>query len=372
MRERKFPVYLDHNATSPMRPAVVAAMVEAFGLAGNPSSVHSFGRDARNALERARKIVGDSFSATADNVIFTSGGTEANAMVLSNADGLILTSAIEHPSVLAAADSIPIGATSFGIIDLDALTAALRAHRPSLVSVMLANNETGAIQPIEQVAALVHRTGALLHVDAVQGPGKIEVDICRLGADFLSVSAHKIGGPRGVGAVILREGADLSPMLRGGGQERRRRAGTENLAGIVGFAAVIEDWGTDEPKRLEKMRNALELGVKAVNADALIVADAVERLPNTSCIALPGIASEIQVIALDLDGIAVSAGAACSSGKVEKSHVLEAMGLDEAVCGSAIRVSFGHSNEDRDVERFLSAWSAMAMRMCPGRIAGPP
>jgi cysteine desulfurase len=365
------PVYLDYNATAPVRPEASTAVTAALALVGNPSSVHGFGRRARKCVEDAREAVAALIGAAPADIVFTGSGTEANALALSGAGRKrILVSAIEHDSVLAAAaaldpDAPRIPATRDGTVDLEALDRLL-AERGSeaLVSVMLANNETGVIQPVAEIARRAHAAGALVHCDAVQAAGKIPVDVGALGADLLSLSAHKLGGPQGVGALYVSERIALAPALRGGGQERGRRAGTENVPGIAGFgaaaAAARRDLGAFA--RVAELRDKLEAAVLARSNRARIAGAGVRRLPNTSCIVLPGVASETQVMALDLAGVAVSAGSACSSGKVRTSHVLAAMGLPAEEAASAIRVSLGWASQSADVDRFVEAWSAMAAR----------
>ena len=358
------PVYLDYNATAPIRPEAARAVEQALELTGNPSSVHRFGRLARRSMEDARAAIAALVGARPEQVLVTSGGTEANNLALRGCGReRLLVSAGEHVSVLHAVESpelIPLQPD--GRIDLSRLGAILaEGMRPALVSVMLANNETGVIQPLAEVSALARKFGALVHCDAVQAAGKIPVDMAALGADLLSLSAHKIGGPQGIGALVVSDHVALSPLLRGGGQERGRRAGTENLPGIAGFGAVARLFGETarEGDRLAALRDGLERGLRALAPEAMVIGAASARLPNTSCFALPGLAAETQVIALDLAGIAVSAGSACSSGKVTPSHVLRAMGESEAIAGSAIRVSLGWRSQAGDVERFLRAWGEL-------------
>jgi cysteine desulfurase len=342
--------YLDWNATAPLRAEAAAAMREAMDHWGNPSSVHRRGRAARQAVEAAR----DKIAAFAPgDVTFTSGGTEANHLALLGTGRLrVLVSAVEHGSVLAAvptAERIPVDRN--GIVDLAALDALLASGPPALVSVMLANNETGVIQPLREIAEIAHARGALVHTDAVQAAGKIPLD---MGADILTLSAHKLGGPPGIGAVISR--VELAPMIRGGGQERGRRAGTESLVGIAGFAAAAAVTTDYEPVRA--LRDRLETALP----DAVVVGAEASRLPNTSAIAMPGMAAETQVIAFDLAGVMVSAGAACSSGKVGPSHVLAAMGLDPEIANSTIRVSLGRTTTEADVDHFIETWTALRAR----------
>jgi cysteine desulfurase len=362
------PVYLDYNASAPVKPAVVAAMAELLGRVGNPSSVHGFGRQARRAVEQAREQVAALVGAKPAQVIFTSSGTEANNLALRGfPERALLVSAIEHESVRRAAPDatvIPVGRD--GVIDLARLASLLaEATRPALISVMLANNETGIVQPLADIVALARRHGALVHSDAVQAPGRLALDMAALGVDLLTISGHKSGGPQGAAALIAR--SEPAPLLVGGGQERGRRAGTENVAALAGFgiAAALAAAELAEAPSIARLRDALEAGVRAESNQAVVIGAGQTRLPNTSCIALPGLKAETQVMALDLAGIAVSAGSACSSGKVTASHVLGAMGLPRSVAGSAIRVSLGWTTGDHDVERFVAAWRAMAARAGP-------
>ena len=360
--------YLDYNSGAPARPAVVLAMAEALGEAGNPSSVHAFGRRARKRLEDARASVAALVSADPARVIFTSGGTEANCLVLTGCGRQrVLVSAIEHPSVKAAVSGEIVPVDADGILNLAALEDLLAADsRPALVSVMLANNETGIVQPVAAAAAVARRFGALVHCDAAQAAGRLPVSVSELDVDFLTLSAHKLGGPAGIGALVAgKSDFSLAPMLQGGGQERRKRAGTENLAGIVGFgvaAKIARDELLEERTILgiRNLRDRLEAETLARVPLAMIVGQNSERLMNTTCLALPGVSAQIQVMSLDLAGVMVSAGSACSSGKVETSPVLTAMGLGAEITGSAIRVSFGWNSTEMDLNAFLAAWVALA------------
>ncbi|MFM9844717.1 MAG: cysteine desulfurase family protein [Dongiaceae bacterium] len=361
------PVYLDYNATAPLRPAATEAMARAQGLTGNPSSVHSFGRQARAALETAREQVAALAGAKPAQLVFTSGGTEANNLALAGSGRTrILVSMIEHDSVLAAApESEHVPVTAAGVVDLVALERLLQADkRPALVCVMLANNETGIIQPLAEVVAIAHRAGALVHCDAVQAAGKLPLDFVALGVDLMSLSAHKYGGPKGAGALIVADTVPFTALLRGGGQERGRRAGTENVAAIAGFgaAAVAARRDLSHLESIAEMRDRLERDAAADLAATRIIGLGAPRLANTSCLALPGVPAETLVMALDLAGVAVSAGSACSSGKVKPSHVLTAMGLGAEIAGSAIRVSLGWASKPADVERFLAVWNEFAAR----------
>lgn len=362
--------YLDHNAGAPARPEVVAAMVEALAAGGNPSSVHAFGRRARALLEQSRAAIAAAIGADGAELVFTSGGTEANALALRGCgrDNL-LVSAVEHPSVRenAPARIIPVGAD--GIVDLVELDRLLAADdRPALVSVMLANNETGIIQPVADVAHVAHARNALVHCDAAQGLGRVPVFLSHLAVDFLTLSAHKMGGPAGIGCLVLsKPDISLAPILLGGGQEKRRRAGTENLAGIAGFAqaarmAAQEVEAGEVPARMKSLRDRLEADMAQRLPEAKVVGKDSPRLCNTSCLILPGIAAQLQVMALDLAKVMVSAGAACSSGKVASSPVLEAMGLGPGLADCALRVSLGPDSRAEEIESFLSVWCDFARR----------
>ena len=377
--------YFDWNATAPLRPQAREALLEALAVPGNPSSVHAEGRAARSLIERAREQVAVLVGAQAANVVFTSGGTEANMLALTPTietagekrprDRLLL-SAIEHSSVRAggrfpreAIEDVPV--LPDGRIDLTALAQAVEQSCRPLVSLMLANNETGVIQPVAEAAAIVHAAGGLLHVDAIQAAGRICCDIRELGADLVTLSAHKIGGPKGVGALVRRSD-DLhlpEPLMRGGGQERGLRAGTENVAGIAAFgaaAAVARAARADEAAHMRALRDRLEAGLKAITPSAVIFGQAAERLPNTSLFAVEGMKAETAVIAFDLEGIAVSSGAACSSGKVQPSHVLAAMGVSPALVRGAVRVSIGWTTDEADIARFLAAWRKLASALSKG------
>lgn len=335
-------------------------MLSALALHGNASSIHAEGRAARACLDASREALARALGVIAPMVVFTSGGSEANNLALKGAPvERLIVSAVEHPSVIEAArasgkpvDMLPVDGE--GVVDLSALEKLLAAGPKALVAVMLANNETGVIQPVRDVAALAHKHGALVHCDAVQAFGKIAVNFGLLGVDTLSVSAHKLGGPVGAGALIIRDRLALEALIQGGGQELRRRAGTENIAAIAGFAAAVDE------KQLEisTLRDALEARLEG----AVIFGDKTGRLPNTSCFALPGLSAETALMALDLAGIAVSSGSACSSGKVTKSHVLAAMGIAPELAGSAIRVSLGWTTTAADIEHFITAWGRLSAR----------
>jgi len=367
-------VYLDWNATAPLRPQAREAAAAALDVVGNPSSVHAEGRAARRLVEAAREQVAALVGSEARNVVFTSGGTEANVLALTPAVGAgdaryarLMVSAIEHPSVLAggrfAAEEVEqLPVTASGQVDLSSLQRRLAAAgSKALVSLMLANNETGVIQPISEAAQLVHAAGGILHVDAVQAAGRIPCDINVLGADLLTLSGHKIGAPKGVGALIRRDAALLiaDPMIKGGGQERGARAGTENVVAIAGFgaaAAAALAGLAAERARMLALRARLEAALKGASPGAVIFGAEVERLPNTTLVAQPGMKAETAIIAFDLDGVAVSSGAACSSGKVQPSHVLAAMGVPPGLARGAIRVSLGPTTTESDIDRFIEAW----------------
>ena len=361
--------YLDHNATSPLRPAAFDAMVEALRAGGNPSSVHRAGRKARSLIDAARRQVAALVGALPAEVVFTSGGTEANNMALGGSGRKrVLVSAVEHDSVLKAAPAaeiIPVDAD--GVVDLAALERMLAAsNEPALVSVMFANNETGVLQPIADVVRLARKAGALVHCDAVQGAGKVPVDLHGLGVDYLSLSAHKLGGPTGVGALVVRTGAPFASDRRGGGQESNRRAGTENVAGIAGFGAAADAARIQLAEgglAVDGLRDRLEASLRAIAPEARVFGAGAKRLGNTSCISMPGVKAETQVMALDLAGVCVSAGAACSSGKVQRSPVLAAMGVEPAVADTAIRISCGWNTESDDIERLIAAWRDLYIRV---------
>ncbi|WP_377830362.1 cysteine desulfurase family protein [Bradyrhizobium lupini] len=375
-------IYLDWNATTPLRAEARSAMLAASELIGNPSSVHAEGREARRLVEDARALLATSVGALPRNAVFTSTGTEANALALS--PGLrgpsggpverLLVSAVEHASVLAGGrfptDQIgQIRVTRSGVIDLDHLKALLGDGPPALVSIMAANNETGALQPIAEAAGIVHGAGGLLHVDAIQAFGKISFDIKVIGADLATFSAHKIGGPKGVGALVVAEGvAGLEPLLRGGWQELNRRAGTENVAGIAGFGAAVRvalQALPEDAERMASLRDRLENGIRSM-AGATVFSSDVGRLPNTVLFTAPGLKAETAVIGFDLEGVAVSSGSACSSGKVQPSHVLSAMGYDPTVAQGAVRLSLGWSTEPDDINRALEAWRKLGNTLLKG------
>jgi cysteine desulfurase len=370
MAERR-RTYLDHNATSPLRPQAGEALVRAHALPGNASSVHAEGRAARAVIEQARETVAALIGGASRSVVFTSGGTEANNTVLSpsfrrvgqEGAALLLVGAVEHPSVLdghrfapGAVERIPVDGQ--GRVDLLWLEDRLRRAdgQRVLVSVQMANNETGILQPVTEAARLVHERQGLIHSDAVQAAGKVPVDMQALGVDAITLSAHKLGGPKGAGAIVFAEGVEIAErLIRGGGQERGSRAGTENVAAIAGFGAAAAIAGEDcqaGADRLRALRDEAEAHLCRIAPDAVVFGREADRLPNTLTFAIPGLRAETALIAFDLDGLAVSSGSACSSGKVKRSHVLTAMGVDPVLAEGAIRVSFGWNSSKEDVFGF--------------------
>jgi cysteine desulfurase len=374
-------IYLDHNATTPVRPEAAAAVAQALAQGGNPSSVHAAGRAARAVVEQARDAVAALIAAPASTVVFTSGGTEANALAIESAVAAgsrrLIVSAVEHDSVLegakasgVAVEIAPVDAQ--GLIDLTWLRERLAAWAPEdgrpFVALMLANNEIGVIQPVAQAAEIVRAAEGWLHVDAIQAAGKIAVDSRGLGADTLTISAHKIGGPQGVGALTFGPRAVLSRRLHGGGQERGRRAGTENVPGIAGFGAAARAALADLSRAGQQAAWRDAAAARAKADGGVVMGEGASRLANTLCLAAPGFPAELQVMALDLAGIMVSAGSACSSGKVKASHVLTAMGQGE-LAGQAIRVSGGWNTTENDWTRFADVWSQTYERRAARRPA---
>lgn len=379
--------YLDYNATAPLRPEALTAMADALDAVGNASSVHAEGRAAHAKVEAARREVADLVGGAAKLVTFTSGGTEANNTVLapnwSHAGKpfvleRLLIGATEHPSVLAGGrfpaeggHTVPVDGN--GVIDLAALERLLAGEggAGAMVSVMLANNETGVIQPVREVAAIAHAAGALVHTDAIQAVGRIPVAIDDLDVDVLTLSAHKIGGPQGAGAIVRRdEDLTFAPLLAGGGQERRARAGTENVAAIAGFGAAARLAATDLSKThgWSVLRDQIAEIILSSGRPVTIFGADVTRLPQTLCLAVSGISAETLVIALDLAGVAVSSGAACSSGKVAPSHVLGAMGVESGLAQAAIRISVGWDSKKSDLDVFSNAWCNVIRHIAPGEI----
>jgi len=378
-------VFLDHNATSPLRPEARAIMLEALGHAGNASSVHADGRRARQTIDMARRNVAALAGTVATNIVFTSGATEANALALGGAISAaasagqritrLIVSSIEHESITANAalceetfpgvrvSTCPV--TAQGVLDLVALKQILSEGKGrALVSVMAVNNETGIIQPVGEAAKLARDNGALFHCDAVQAAGKIPLEFDGAGFDYLTLSSHKIGGPQGAGALAVRAGAPMSARQRGGMQETALRAGTENVAALAGFGSAAQDAVSQlgEMSRWHTRRAALESHLRVACADAVIVGGDASRVGNTVCVAAPGISAETMVIALDLDGFSVSAGSACSSGKMSASHVLAAMHAEPSTAQAAIRVSFGWNTSDEELDRFAEAWGRVVKR----------
>jgi cysteine desulfurase len=375
-------VYLDWNATAPLRAEAREAMAAALDLSGNPSSVHAEGRAARRLVEDARVVIAGAVGASTRNVVFTSGGTEANSLALT--PGLrrnsalpikrLVVAAIEHASVLAGGrfsrEAIEVlGVGEAGVVDLNRLREILAHGPPTLVSVMSANNETGALQPVAEVADIVHDAGGLLHVDSVQTLGKVSFNLKEMKADLISISAHKVGGPKGVGAVVLADGLNgLEASIRGGGQEQGRRAGTENVLGIAGFGAAVTAAMAsldDDMGRVEKLRKRLETGLRQTTG-VFVFSENAPRLPNTTLFTVPGLKAETAVIGFDLEGIAVSSGSACSSGKVQPSHVLEAMGFGPELSKGAVRLSLGWSTTEADIDCCLEAWRKLASALLKG------
>ncbi|WP_337266770.1 cysteine desulfurase family protein [Oryzifoliimicrobium ureilyticus] len=382
-------VYLDWNATSPLHPRARDATTRALDLIGNPNSVHGEGRAARAIVEAARRQVAALVGAQPANIVFTASATEAANMVLTPdfrmgrktlAIGHLYFSAIEHPAVREGGQFSPqqmteIPVTSKGVVDLDGLARLLSSHDRSLglpmVAIMAANNETGIVQPVKEAAALVKLHGGLMVVDAVQAAGRLVVDIEDLAVDFLIISAHKIGGPKGAGALVSRgEILMPKPLIHGGGQEKGHRSGTENVAALAGFGAAAEAAREEMSKaghRLHELRARLEDGMRRAAPDVIIHGEDTERLPNTTFFSLPGLKSETGQIAFDLEGISVSAGSACSSGKVGESHVLSAMGCDARL--GALRISLGFSTDAEHIDAALAAFAKIAGRRKPAGAA---
>ena len=362
-------VYCDYNAGAPIRAEASVAMSRALAAGGNPSSVHGAGRRARALIEDSRDKIAAAVDASAENVVFTSGATEALHLVLTSTGAAsLVVSAVEHDAVFEHATKAlkgnrvaPVGGD--GVIDLAAIAALLvEAPRPALVAIQLANNETGVIQPMAKIAALCREHSALLLVDAAQAFGRMAVSIADLDASYLVLSSHKVGGPPGAGALILAPGAPFTIGRFGGGQERGRRPGTENMGAIVGFGAAVEWVMRDMVQEIARMRPLRDRFEAGLPRDAEIFGKNAPRLPNTSNFGLPGIAAETAVIAMDLEGVAVSSGAACSSGKVRSSRVLAAMGVAPELAKSALRVSFGYASEEADVVAALTALNKIAQR----------
>jgi len=382
MSRQNAPIYLDHNAGAPLRPAVRETMIEALADAGNASSVHGHGRRARGRIEAAREKVARLCNAKTRAVTFVSGGTEANMTALSPSwqdQGApvyldkLYNSAVEHPSVMtggrfAVADQVVLPVDSSGLVNLDKLEEAARGAEPGLISVMAANNETGVIQPLAEIGDIANRCGHFFHVDAVQAAGRMTIDPDAWKADAITLSAHKFGGPQGIGAVVVRSTARVpSALMIGGGQENWRRGGTENVAAIAGFGAAC-DAALEEAadtRHLIRLRARLETGLRAVCPATVIFAETADRLANTSCFAVPGISAETALIAFDLERVSVSSGSACSSGKVSVSHVLTAMGVEEGLARCALRLSMGWNTTEDEIDRFLELWPKIVDRLNP-------
>ncbi|MDX2288491.1 MAG: cysteine desulfurase family protein [Hyphomicrobiaceae bacterium] len=373
-------VYLDHNATSPLRGPALEAMVAALACVGNPSSVHAEGRRARTIVETAREQVAALAACRPGEVVFTSGATEAANTVLRSQWSEIIYTEAEHAAVLtpilastARLTAIPV--LSDGVIDRARLEAALAAPQAGearrLLVLQAANNETGVLQPVVEIGELARRHGAVMFTDAAQAAGKMDLAPLAAAADILAISGHKLGGPAGVGALILRGKSGVSPLLVGGGQERGNRAGTESVAAIAGFGAAAVAARQDLPKfaALSHHRNRIEHAMRAMEPAASIVGATADRLPNTACVLCPGRRAETLVIAFDLAGIALSAGAACSSGKVSRSLTLAAMGFDAAQAASAVRISLGWTSTQDDADAFLAAWARIIGQMSERKVA---
>lgn len=359
--------YLDHNATTPMKPAVIEKMQEMLAFPGNASAIHKAGREARRRIEQARgEIAAALHTGARDIIVFTGGATEANNLALLGA-GMerVIVSAIEHPSVLnvrADAEILPV--LPNGIVNLAALDALLADNtRQTLVSVMHVNNETGVIQPIEEIVAIARKRGALVHTDAVQAFGKIPLDAQKLGADFITLSAHKMGGPQGVGCLVICNCNPVTAQVRGGNQEKNIRSGTENLPGIVAFGHAATLIDAEAFQKLSAWRDKIETTLKAAAPELVFFGADAPRIANTSMFALQGAPSETQLISLDLAGICVSNGSACSSGTVKASHVLKAMGVDETAAGASLRVSLGWDTTEKDADYFIAKWLDMYGRV---------
>lgn len=364
-------IYLDFNATGIPTGGVLKAVDGYLQNTGNPSSVHHRGREARGFVDDAREAVAALVGVRSSAVIFTSGGTEANNQVLRalNAKTLII-SAIEHDSTIGAAyasgkEVFEIPVTSGGVVDLEALKTALaKAEAPVIVSVMMANNETGVIQPIKEIVKIAQGAGALVHTDAIQAAGRVPIDFNDLGVDMMTLSGHKLNGLSGVGALIFKPCVKINPLILGGGQEFGWRSGTENVPGIVAFGAAAMEAKSNlkNSSDIKHLRDELEAGILMMCREMKVFGAVEERIYNTSCLAMPGVRSETQVMAFDLEGICISSGAACSSGKVRTSHVLTAMGVDKGIADCAIRVSLGWTTTSEDIAHFIMVWEGLYER----------
>lgn len=357
-------IYLDYNATAPLRPQVREAIIAALEIVGNPSSVHRYGRTVRQRVELSRQIIADYFAILPQQIIFTSGATEANNIILKGFKGPVIVSAVEHDSVrLAREDAFICPVDSQGIINLTVLDQMLRTQtQPCLVSLMWANNETGVIQPLEEATAIARHHGALIHCDIAQAVGKIALNWDALNVDYATFSGHKIGAPTGIGAILFHPKAPLFPLQKGGGQEKYFRPGTENVLGILGLGTAISVCSSDDWQTISCLRNTIEKNLLAFCPAITIFGHATARLPNTSNLTMPGVKSDTQVMDFDLQGIAVSAGAACSSGKVKTSPVLLAMGVSAKQAETAIRISLAPTTQNHEIEVFMAAWQKLYQR----------
>ncbi|MFZ3209065.1 MAG: aminotransferase class V-fold PLP-dependent enzyme [Geobacteraceae bacterium] len=375
-------VYMDYNATTPVRPEVLEAFLPFYRERfGNPSSIHWAGRPVKVALEEAREKVAELLNCEPLEVVFTSGGSEADNMaikgvatILRNSGNHIITTRIEHPAVLNSCLHLEqngcritmLDVDREGIPDLAELEAAI-TRETILISVMAANNETGVLMPVSEIGELAARRRIYFHCDAVQAAGKLPIDCQELQTGLLSISGHKLGGPKGIGALVVRKGMKLHPLVHGGSQERNRRAGTENVPGIVGLGMACElaqaSLLSDEPRRLERLRGRLETGILARIPNAHVNGSSAKRLPNTSNLSFIGLDADSLLVSLDLQGIAASSGAACGSGTLKTSHVLEAMGLDPSISRGSVRFSLGRENTEADVDFVLEALISIVARL---------
>lgn len=361
--------YLDYNATAPVRPEVIDVMAEALAHPHNPSSAHFYGREGRKLVENARETIAHAVSCWSNEVVFAASGTEVNNMVLRGVgQRTLLISAIEHSSIIKTVpDASRIGVDEQGVVKLDDLAQQLNALNgtPTLVSVMLANNETGVIQPVGEVVKLCREyDNVLVHTDAAQALGKIPVDFQLLGTDMMTLSAHKMGGPQGAAALVLRNDLPITPLMTGGGQELGRRAGTENVAAIAGFGKAVTLAAGDaaQMKAVRGWLDAMEAELLSHCPDAMVFGRNAARLPNTTAIHMPGVGSETQLMSFDLENIAISAGSACSSGRIEASHVAKAMGFTEKA-SSSIRISGGWNTTEDDVRKMTASWKKLYDRV---------
>ncbi|MBL4617373.1 MAG: cysteine desulfurase [Robiginitomaculum sp.] len=374
--------YLDYNAMAPMRRSALNAMNNAYEQVGNPSSVHGFGRIAKQALEKARQQVAQAIKSSPDDLVFTSGGTESNNLAIKNAVDVlgvrkILLSPCEHPSNLIAAeqsgaDIIYLPMLADGLIDITLFEqVVLQQKEPFMAVVMLANNETGIIQPLRRIADIVHENDGFLHVDAAQAFGKIPVSFGQISADTMTLAAHKVGGPIGVGALVVRCGLSLRGQMLGGGQESGRRGGTSNVPAITGFAVAANEAVSElaEFAALYGKIDTLAEMMRKFSPDLVVFGEDVDCLPNTLCCAATGFSSQTQVMALDLSGFAISAGSACSSGKVKSSHVLKAMNVPDNLAKCAVRISIGRDITDQQLKLFANAWGLAYEQATRGEVA---